>query len=310
MRELPIVVSIDCEPDARVTPRSGPPPWTGMAGTIALIEAWRARLPGARVGWYWRVDPQVQRGHGDAGWPLVAFRNHIEHTLAMGDEHGVHPHPWRWRDDVDDWVSDAGDHGWVDRCIEMSIESFARVLSRQVRVARMGDGHMSPQIMATLARTGILCDLTLEPGAPALPSLVAAERSTGRIPDRRSTPRRPYRPARTDPCRAGRGWSPNRLWAFPLTTATAGVAGLEPGTVANLAFEPGKFQTIAALGLAGSVADGAAYLSVVARSDVGSNPGLCRHMAENLAWLASVSPSGLEPRFVGPLDALAMLGAD
>jgi hypothetical protein len=33
-------------------------------------------------------------------------------------------------------------------------------------------------------------------------------------------------------------------------------------------------------------------------------------MADNLAWLASISPSGLKPHFVGPLDALAMLGAD
>lgn len=306
---LPVVVSIDCEPDPRVTPRDGPPPWAGMDGTIRIVERWRDTVPDARVGWYWRVDPQVHRGHGDAGWPLIAFRDHIERTLALGDEHGVHPHPWRWNDDAGEWVSDAADQDWMAKCIETSIESYARVLKRPVRVVRMGDGHVSPRVMATLAKAGVLCDLTLEPGARAMPSLVPAERSTGRIPDRTATPRRPYRPARLDPCRPGRCWWPHRLWAFPLTTAPAGVDGLECGTVANLAFDPGKFQTIVVRGFAASLGEGAAYLSVVARSDVGTNPGLARHMAENLAWLSGIAPGGMQPQFVAPLGALSMLGA-
>jgi hypothetical protein len=280
-----------------------------MDGTIRLVEQWRAAVPDARVGWYWRVDPQVDRGHGDAGWALAAFRAHIERTLALGDEHGVHPHPWRWSDAVGDWVSDAADQDWMERCIKMSIQAYERVLERRVRVVRMGDGHTSPRIMEVLARANVLCDLTLEPGAPAMPSLVAAERSTGRIPDRTATPRRPFRPARLDPCRPGRCWWPHRLWALPLTTAPPGVPGVAAGTVANLGFEPARFQRIVDAGLAASAAAGALYLAVVARSDVGANPGLAHHTSANLAWLAGTGFQGRETRFVGPMDALSMLGA-
>lgn len=309
-RVLPVVVSIDCEPDPRVTPRAGPPPWDGMDGTIRLVERWRTTVPDARVGWYWRVDPQVHRGHGDAGWPLIAFRDHIERTLALGDEHGVHPHPWRWNEEAGEWVSDAADQDWMETCIETSIESFTRVLERPVRAVRMGDGHMSPRIMARLAKAGVLCDLTLEPGAPAAPSLVPSERSTGRIPDRTATPRRPYRPARLDPCRAGRCWWPHRLWALPLTTAPTGACAVAPGTVANLGFDPARFQCIVNAGLAASAAAGSAYIAVVARSDIGANPGLAHHASANLAWLAGARLQEWDLRFVGPMDALGLLGAD
>lgn len=280
-----------------------------MHGTIALVERWRSAVPGACVGWYWRVDPQVERGHGDAGWPLHAYRAHIDATTALGDEHGVHPHPWRWSDVVDDWVSDAADHDWVDTCIETSIASFSRALGRPVRAARMGDGHMSPRIMAKLAAVGITCDLTLEPGAPDVPSLAPEEHSTGRIPDRTHTPRRPYRPAEADPCREG-AQQATRPWVLPMTTAPAGTPGAVAGTVANLGFEPDKFRRIVIQGMSASMDQDAAYLAVVARSDVGANPGLARFTAENLAWLSLTQLGPRRPRFVGPMEALAMLGAN
>lgn len=306
---FPVVVSIDCEPDPRVTPKSGPAPWDGTHGTIALVEQWRKSVPGAGVGWYWRVDPQIERNHGDPAWPLQTYRAHIDATTVLGDEHGVHPHPWRWSDAVDNWVSDAADHDWMDRCIETSVAGFARALGRPVRAIRMGDGHMSARIMAKLAAAGLRCDLTLEPGAPATPSLAPDEHATGLIPDRTATPRRPYRAARMDPCREGRCWYPHRLWALPMTTAPAGIPGVAAGTVANLGFEPEKFRHIATQGMSASMAAGAAYLAVVARTDVGANAGLARFAADNLAWLSLTRLGPRRPRFVGPMEALAMLGA-
>lgn len=307
---LPVVVSIDCEPDPRITPSEGPPPWRGIKGIIELIAWWRANVPGARIGWYWRADAQVVRGHGDPGWALHTYRGHIDATMAQGDEHGLHPHPWRWNERVGTWVSDAADEDWVEQCVQDSIDTFVRVLGRPVRTTRMGDGHMSPRIATTLERAGVECDLTLEPGAAATPSLAPGEHATGMIPDRRATPRRPFRPSPREPCLPATGSDRScRFWALPLTTAPAGVDGIAPGTAANLGYSPDRFRRIVAAGLAESARQGAPYIAVVARSDIGSNRQLARYTAENLVWLATGGAGHAPPRFVGPLDALQSLSS-
>jgi len=307
---LPVVVVIDCEPDPRVTPSAGPPPWNGVKGVIELITWWRANVPGAHIGWYWRADAQVAHGHGDPGWALHTYRGHIDATLALGDEHGLHPHPWRWSKEADMWVSDAADEDWFEQCIQGSIDAFVRVLGHPVRTTRMGDGHMSPRIAATLERAGVECDLTLEPGAAATPSLAPSERSTGMIPDRRATPHRPFRPSLREPCLPASGADrPCRFWALPLTTAPAGMHRFVPGTAANLGYSPKRFRRIVTAGLAESVRQGAPYVAVVARSDVGSNHQLARFAAKNLAWLATGGAGHAPPRFMNPLDALQSLGS-
>ena len=67
---FPVVVSIDCEPDPRVTPKAGPPPWHGTDGTIALVEQWRKSVPGACVGWYWRADADGHANWGPTSRPV------------------------------------------------------------------------------------------------------------------------------------------------------------------------------------------------------------------------------------------------
>lgn len=301
---LPVAISIDCEPDQRVTPGDRPPLWNGMAGTIQLVETLRKQIPQARFGWYWRADAQVERGHGDAAWALTHYRCHIERTMALGDEHGIHPHPWRWNDGANTWISDAADEDWMEHCIRGSIESFTRTVGEPVRVARMGDGHMSPRIMQTLAKSGVLCDMTLEPSAPATPSLAPAELATGLIPDRSGVPRRPYHPDALDPCCPASELEANPIWALPITTAPAGITGLKPGTAANLGLSPVLFRRIISAGRMASAAQGASYISAVVRSDVGTHPGLARYTAENLTWLATTRFESLATRFVAPLELL------
>jgi hypothetical protein len=306
---LPVVISIDCEPDLRVTPSAGPSPWDGLEGVIEMIATWREQVPGGRIGWYWRADEQVAHGHGDPGWALRAYRGHIDATTALGDEHGLHPHLWRWSDRKNTWVSDAADEDWAERCVQDSIDTFMEVLDRPVRAMRMGDGHMSPRILATMERAGVRCDLTLEPGAAATPSLAPSECTTGMIPDRRATPHRPFRPSRLDPCRPAATQEPGHLWALPLTTATTGLTGIAPGTPANLGFPPERFRRIVVSGLAESVSQGAPYIAVVARSDVGQDLNLTRCTVENLAWLTSGGAGIAPPRFLRPLEVLQVLGS-
>jgi len=304
---LPIVVSIDCEPDARVTPAVGQPDWEGMAGMIAMIAAWRARVPGARVGWYWRADEQVARGHGDPGWALRAFRNHIDATSALGDEHGLHSHLWRWDQRAQNWVSDFADEEWAQRCVRDSADTFTRALGHRARVMRMGDGYMSPHILAAMEQAGVCCDLTIEPGAAATLALVPGERTVGLIPDRRASPRRPFQPELHDPLCASSVEEPGRLWALPLTTAPRGLTGIPPGTAAILGFSPDWFRRIVTAGLAASAREGAPYLSVVARSDFGRDPERARATAENLDWLARSGAGLAPPEFVDPLEALKIV---
>jgi len=274
---------------------------------IALISAWRERVPGARVGWYWRADEQVTRGHGDPGWALRAFRDHIDATSALGDEHGLHTHLWRWDPRVQDWVSDFADEEWAQHCVQGSAHAFTRVLGHRARVMRMGDGYMSPHVLAAMEQAGVCCDLTIEPGAAALRALVPRERTAGLIPDRRAAPRRPFQPDPHDPCRASGVEEPGRLWTLPLTTAPRGLTGIPPGTAAILEFSPDWFRRIVTAGLAASAREGAPYVSVVVRSDIGRDPERSRTTAENLEWLTRSGAGLAPPEFVDPLETLRIV---
>jgi len=304
---LPIVVSIDCEPDPRVTPPEGPPPWRGLDEVIRILAWWRKNIPGARVGWYWRIDEQVTRGHGDSGWALHAYRSHIDESTALGDEHGLHPHLWRWKEKLGGWVTDAGDEDWVDSSIQAAIDNFRQALGRPARAFRTGDRHMSPRILRVLLRNGIECDLTPEPGAPAKPKLAEDEEATGMIADQRDVPRRPYRPAPGNPCAAARPRDQGNLWTLPLTTAPASLRNVATGEPAHLGYPPAVFRAIAKAGLAESAMEGAPYLSVVARSHVGALSSAAGHLLQNLSWLATGGAGVAPPRFVGPLEALQAL---
>lgn len=305
---VPVVLGFNLEPDLRVVPVDGSATWHGVDGLIDLVETWRAGDPARVVTWLWRCDPQVAVAHGDPGWALLRWSDQISAARDRGDTVGIHTHFWRWSEALDAFVHDAASSAWKTECLERSVATFTRVVGTAPTTCQVGDTHMDPAILAAYVALGISTDLTVEPGAAEKPTMVLTEFVTGTMPDRRRSPRVPYRPRRRDPLRAAR-LRPAPLAMVPLTTSTEalvvdGVVVDPVGTAANLGTDPYRFQHAVAGGLAASARAGVPYVHVIVRSDVGCHPVQAGHVARNLEWLATGMRGLADPwggvRFVDP----------
>jgi peptidoglycan/xylan/chitin deacetylase (PgdA/CDA1 family) len=217
-KQIPVVLCIDIEPEERET-RPGRD-WSGVDETVDFFNTLRPRLEQAtgapvRFCWFFRMDPQVEHTYGAASWVVERYGAQISRLEAAGDELGLHTHAWRWDDSMQTWVIDHGDQNWVEHCVRTSIDTYRRVFGRSCRSFRFGDRWMNNETMALLESLGIKFDLTLEPGRHLSP--VLGESHTGSLPDYRTVPTWPYRPARRD--YRQRGWQRARdLWIIPLST--------------------------------------------------------------------------------------------
>jgi len=312
---LPVVVACNLEPDDRVTGIDGRSPWVGVGTLLDVVEQWRADAPDLCLTWLWRCDPAIAKGFGDAGWALRRWRSQILDAAARGDDVGIHPHIWRWSEPLKTFVADQANDAWKAECVRVSAEAFARETAIEPRTVQMGDGYMDPAILRALVDAGITLDLTLEPGGPAKERMVHTELTTGALPDRRRTPRHPFRPGWSDACRPQRRHAP--MWALPITTSTVplvidGVVVDPAGTAANLGLDPHRFRHVVTTGLAASVAAGAPYVNAQLRSDVGADARLGEFTLQNLEWLRTgmrglADPWGGTELVTGP-TALARLG--
>ena len=237
----------------------------------------------------------------------------------QGDETGLHTHAWRWDDGLGDWIIDHGDQKVVERCVRDSFAAFERALGRPCRVFRFGDGWINEPTLTLLEELGVHIDLTIEPGQPGVKSLVAAERSTGAIPDRRGALTGPYHPSRSDFLRQDPNGS-TRLWCFPVTTGQcrrwprsrqrlswrAWLDALPVRTLPlNLGFDPGLFGPMFDRAVS---ANRRPYAAVTVRSDVGSHEGLMSNVIRNMDAMLN-HPLVARFEFVAPSEGLRMLTA-
>jgi hypothetical protein len=218
--KIPVTLCIDVEPDARETDTAGAPAWEGFEQTFELFRSLRPRIAAAtgspvRFAWFFRVDPQVRHSYGDPAWALRRYSSLIETLVAADDEIGLHTHAWRWDEAGGHWVADTSDQDWVDRCVRVGFDAFARVLGRRCRSFRFGDHWMNEATSRLVERLGGWFDLTPEPG---LRRFFLPGHSRGSQPDYSDMPRQPYRPSTSDFRARGRGWRRRRLWIVPIST--------------------------------------------------------------------------------------------
>jgi len=200
---IPVILAIDVEPDARLVNLRAPEPWGGYEHSQRYFGDLRPRIEAltgaaAHYSWFLRLDPQVVQAYGSATWVVDRYRAHIEEIQQQGDELGVHPHPYRWLDDEGTWLHDFGNQAWVDHCLRVSLDAFAVALRRPCRSMRYGDRWLSTPTVNLAEQLGIRYDLTVEPGAPALPTPMPGERGSGLLPDYYRVPRRPWAPSASD----------------------------------------------------------------------------------------------------------------
>lgn len=200
---IPVILCIDAEPDKPFNHRADPLPWRGYQRAVAFFAGFRAKLETlsaaeVHLSWFYRMDPQIEQIHGDAGWAISSYTAEIEGLRRAGDELGLHTHPFRWDEKADTWLQDYGNQSWIEHSLHMAFDTFRRELGRDCVSFRFGDRWMNEPSFQLLERLGVRYDLTLEPGSKRLPSYHPRKPHTGFIPDQRGVPRSIYRPAKSD----------------------------------------------------------------------------------------------------------------
>jgi hypothetical protein len=227
MSEIPVAMCFDVEPDERAVALE-PRPWRGFERLIKRVGSLRNELEAltgrpVRFNWFLRMDPQIERSHGHAGWVVEQYGESIHAWRAAGDAVGVHPHCWRWSRARSRWVIDNDDADWVDECVRVSFEAYAATFGEPCRVVRFGDRFVTTRVLRVAAQLGARFDLSVEPGMPGTPPIALSPLAIGRIPSQTKAPREPYVPSTSDPFRRA-GPQETRtdpLWIIPLTAIEA-----------------------------------------------------------------------------------------
>lgn len=317
--KVPIVVTVDIEPDAFFTDRNRPVPWSGYERVYEFLSSVRARLASAtglpaKFFWTLRMDPQIADTYGAPDWAARHYAKAIQDCVIQGDEFGVHTHAYRWDSPRRNWVVDHGNQPWVDHCVISSFESFRKVFGEDCRSFRFGDGWMSNETMQLVEKLGADFDLTLEPGQEPRLAVFPDKPFTGSLPDLTAIPVHPYRPDRSD-FRKSDPVRNDGIWIIPLS---AGPVSEDFALVTtdgkqtkkrryqtlNLACEPEQFRQIMHNVL--TTLD-RPYLTLVTRSDIGSCPRMLRNLKVNFSNIIR-HPMVKQFVFCTPADAMARLG--
>ena len=193
--DIPVVVTVDLEPDGPGHLVSSRSTWNGIEATRRWVDQIRARIEGAsgrtfRVSWLVRCDPQVEEIFGSPSHLIDVAPDLYAEAAERGDAIGLHIHGWR-RVEGEGWVDDYGDDAWFEECIDRSFAAYADAFGRPCRIVSFGNRFMGPAAIARLAHHGVAVDVTGEPGnGPVADGDWPHVR--GLIPDYRRMPRRPH----------------------------------------------------------------------------------------------------------------------
>jgi hypothetical protein len=221
---VPVVFSIDCEPDPRLLDPSAPPDFDGYAIVYDFLREWRAQAEQVtgepvRLNWFFRMDHQIEVCYGSASALAKRHPAFLDEMDAAGDGIGIHPHPFRWSKVDERWYNGYGNPRWQVENLRIALHAFRDMFGYDPPLLRYGDGILSNELVDEAERAGVRYDLTLEPGRPAQRHPDAGEYADMLKPDWSRVPREPYRPDRVDYRRPIRhGW--RDILLFPLTSGS------------------------------------------------------------------------------------------
>jgi hypothetical protein len=274
---VPAMLCVDVEPDVRSLPLPAPLTWTGFEMLCQRAGAVRD-LIGGQLTWFLRMDPQIERAYGSAGWVAERYARELRSLTDAGDELGLHPHSYRRDDARDTWVHDHADATWIEDCAATALTAFEEAFGSSCRAYRHGDRFMTAALACQLERAGVDVDLTLEPGMPEAASLHADEPATGVIP---AVPPDCVAPFRRDG---------DRLLSVPLTSSLRLDHGTSGYGTLILWHPPALFSALLEVRLEDP---GLTHLAFALRSDLPLHLHRWRWFEENLAHLGRRLPGGL-----------------
>lgn len=157
--------------------------WTAIYQQAARLQTVlrHASADRARVTWFVRADNQIAATYGD---PLACFHEQAPLLTALvqsGDALGFHPHCYRIQQQA--WLPDPDPVS--EAAMVLAAGRGLGTLPWPVEVARIGEAHMTPYLLAVLRELGLRADCTALPGR---------HRPDPPVHDWRAAPRQPYRP--------------------------------------------------------------------------------------------------------------------
>lgn len=321
---VPVILSVDVEPDPFVLDRRTPAPWHGYAQMREFLARWReplARATGAAVRYVWllRLDPLVADVYGSASHVVELHPEWPAEFESAGDTLGVHLHATRWDARAGVWVHDYDDPDFMRECIASSTDAFRAAVGHACRAARIGEFWTSTDAVNQFEARGVRFDLTLEPGRWHVPtSTDPRERYDCSFPDMRAARRSPYQPSRADYRRPAEPGERRTIWSVPLSAARPAArlrarVGLAPRPAPDALVPVSMWQRWRWPNTFRRAVDDALaalerpYLSFAIRNPMEPGPGALANVDAALRTLAA-HPWRERFVFCGPEEALGLLG--
>jgi hypothetical protein len=169
----PIFFGIDVEPDQQfdVGPQ-GPASWSGVATIRRRLEDVRQQLEDVTesaflVGWYLRMDPQIEAICGTADHAARLFGDDLR-QLAQNDRAylGLHVHATRWDEAETAWVLDTRNPDvWLEH-LRVGLDAYTASMGAPPLRHRFTIDVTSAPMVAALRQAGVRVDLKAA-GTPA-----------------------------------------------------------------------------------------------------------------------------------------------
>ncbi|MDT8386615.1 MAG: hypothetical protein RQ736_03830 [Thiogranum sp.] len=202
--KIPIILSIDVEPDPFLVNRSDPEPWKGYEATHPYLASLRSRFEEAtgspvHYTWCFRMDPQVAESYGSPLYAVDRYPGFVKDMERQKDAFGAHPHAYRWIEDRQMWLEDLANQQWVNECVDMSLQAYKKAFGTACETFRFGNFWMNTETVNLLEASGVRYELTVEPGLSSdAGGTLEKGYTTGRRPDYCRVARVPYEPGRDD----------------------------------------------------------------------------------------------------------------
>lgn len=160
---LPVFVTFHAEPDGLYLNRSDAVPWEGFEKTFDFIKGMRDEgiIQELNFVWLLRADPQIEIIYEDVAWGFKKYASQFNKLASMGDELGLHIHPYRLKGKGYEWVQDFTDTKWMSHCILTGFKAFDLFFNRKPNSLSIGPNSTYNDVVQTCRSLGLKYDFTL-----------------------------------------------------------------------------------------------------------------------------------------------------
>ncbi|NJM65811.1 MAG: hypothetical protein HC851_09205 [Acaryochloris sp. RU_4_1] len=219
---IPALLEIHTEPDGEYLHLGQKLPWQGFERSLPFIRHLRQHISDhldapTHLLWSVRVDPQIAQTYGRAEWALEYYNEQLSDLRQVGDEIGLHVHPYRWEASQGLWLEDYANSDWVDECIQVAVAAYQQGYGCLPKTISVGRNWISQSTVNLVESLGLEFDLSVIPGRPSVRFYQSEKNITGIGPDYTDFPCVPYRP-QVDNFRSADPDRQQGLWIIPLSS--------------------------------------------------------------------------------------------